>query len=67
MNLVDNLELSDDNTPRIVELTPKVGPVGLINYIPQNAVTDIVYTLISSHPMDTTFHFWWRFRRDSHC
>ena len=57
MNLVDNLEVAADGVPRIVEITPKVGPVGLINYIPQNAVTDIIYTLISSHPMDTNFTF----------
>ena len=57
MNLVDNLEVAVDGVPRIVEITPKVGPVGLINYIPQNAVTDIIYTLISSHPMDTNFTF----------
>ena len=57
LNLIKNLELSDDNTPRIVELTPKVGPVGLIEYIPQNAITDVTYTMISSHPLETTFSF----------
>ena len=57
MLLIDDLELGTDGVPRIIEMTPKNGPVGLIEYIPQNAVSDITYTLISSHPLDTEFTF----------
>jgi len=48
---------SSDNIPQIVELSPKNGPVGIINTIPQGTKFNATYTLITSHPQDTTITF----------